>query len=117
MDLARETSMKRGGGPASVSNIISGSGTGGINFWGGDLDFVGGNVPESVGSACGIPQTYDKAEGKTSEGRDLDKQGSHKGVQVSGNLDTGVYIDKRQAAVVDWLALRPILEICDRETG
>ena len=29
----------------------------------------------------------------------------------------GTYIDKRQATVVEGVALRPILEIYDRETG
>ena len=29
----------------------------------------------------------------------------------------GAYIDKRQATVAGWVALRPILEICDRGTG
>ena len=29
----------------------------------------------------------------------------------------GAYIDKRQATVAEWVTLRPILEICDRETG
>ena len=28
----------------------------------------------------------------------------------------GAYIDKRQAAVVEWVHLRPILEVCDKET-
>ena len=29
----------------------------------------------------------------------------------------GAYIDKRQATVVEWVALRTILDIGDRETG
>ena len=29
----------------------------------------------------------------------------------------GTYIDKRQMTVAEWVALRPIIEICDRETG
>ena len=29
----------------------------------------------------------------------------------------GTYIDRRQATVVEWVALRPILDVCDRETG
>ena len=48
-----------GGVPASVRNVLLGSVTGGITLWGGDLLFVGGDVPESGGSARGIPQKYD----------------------------------------------------------
>ena len=29
----------------------------------------------------------------------------------------GAYIEKRQASVEEWVALRPILEVCDKETG
>ena len=28
----------------------------------------------------------------------------------------GTYIDRRQETVSEWVALRPILEVCDRET-
>ena len=27
----------------------------------------------------------------------------------------GMYIDRRQATVAEWVALRPILEVCDKE--
>ena len=33
------------------------------------------------------------------------------------NQTLGAYIDKRQVTVAEWVALRPVLEICDRETG
>ena len=39
-----ETDNDRGGVPARVRNVLSGSGTGGITIWGGDLVFVGGDV-------------------------------------------------------------------------
>ena len=29
----------------------------------------------------------------------------------------GAYIDRRQATVAEWVALQPILEVCDREMG
>ena len=57
MELARKTEMERGRGPASVRNVLSESGAGGITLWGRYLGFVGGDVPEDVKSARGIPQT------------------------------------------------------------
>ena len=33
-----------------------------------------------------------------------------------GNQKLGTYIDKQQIALVEWVALRPIYEVCDRET-
>ena len=40
MDPAREIYKGRGGGPVSVRNALSGSGTGGIIIWGGGLVFL-----------------------------------------------------------------------------
>ena len=34
----------------------------------------------------------------------------------AGTQTLGTYIDKRQVTVAKWVALIPILEICDRET-
>ena len=61
MDPARETAKEIRGEPASVSNVLSGSGAGGITLWGGELRFFGSNLLESGRSACGIPQTDDGA--------------------------------------------------------
>ena len=36
----RENAKDRGGGPASVRNVLSGSGAGSITFGGGDLGFL-----------------------------------------------------------------------------
>ena len=36
-------------------------------------------------------------------------------IKEAGIQTLGTYIDKRQATVAEWVALRSILEICDRE--
>ena len=59
MEPARGTSIERGGGPASVRNVLLGSGAGGVTIWGGDLSFVGGNIQEAGGGARGFPQAGD----------------------------------------------------------
>ena len=81
MEPARDTAKYRGGEPVIVRNVLSGSGVVGINIWGGELGLFVGNVPESVGIARGILQTYDGAEGKAAEVRDLEKRGSGKCAQ------------------------------------
>ena len=53
------------------------------------MGFVGGNVQEYVGGARGFPHTGDGSECQAAEVRYLDKSGSGKGTQGSGNLDTG----------------------------
>ena len=79
----------RGGRPASVSNILSGSGAGGVNLWGGDLGFVGGNFQEVGGGTRGFPHTVYRPDVQAAEGRDPETWGSVKCNQGSGNTDTG----------------------------
>ena len=42
---------------------------------------------------------------------------AEKFLEKSGNQFLGNYIGRRQATVAEWVALRPILEVCDRKTG
>ena len=38
-------------------------------------------------------------------------------LKKTGIQSLGAYIDRRQKTVAKWVALRPILEVCNRETG
>ena len=38
-------------------------------------------------------------------------------LEKAGTHSLGTYIDRRQAPVAEWCALRPILKVCDRDTG
>ena len=38
-------------------------------------------------------------------------------LKKEGIQSLGDYIDRRQETVAEWVALRPILEVCDKETG
>ena len=42
---------------------------------------------------------------------------AEKVLETVGTQSLGNYIDRRQAPVTEWVASRPILEVCDRETG
>ena len=66
-----------------------GSSAGSITLWGGDLGFVRVDVPEIGWIARGLTEIDDGVEGKAAEGRDLEKRGSWKGDQGSGNPDAG----------------------------
>ena len=78
-----------GGVPTSVSNVLSVSGVGGINFWGGDLGFISGDVQESGGGARGFSHISDGSEYQVAEGSYLEKRGSGEGTQGRGNSDNG----------------------------
>ena len=38
-------------------------------------------------------------------------------LEKAGTQTLETYIERRQAIVAEWVALRPILEVCDIETG
>ena len=59
-----ENSKERRGESASVRNVLSGSGPGSITLWGRDMILVGVDVPESVGSVCGLHMSNNGEEGK-----------------------------------------------------
>ena len=56
-----ENSKEIRGGTASVKNVLSGSGAGGITIWSRDLGFVGGDVPEDGRISRGITHIDDGA--------------------------------------------------------
>ena len=85
----KETPTDGGGGSISVRNVLSGIGAGSVTIWGGDLGFVGGNIKESSGGACGVSNTCYKREGQASEVQDPEKGSSGEFIQRSGNADTG----------------------------
>ena len=53
-------------------------------------------------------QQEDMTWGQVAADKVLEKAGTH---------SLGTYIERRQATVVEWMASRSILEICDRDTG
>ena len=71
MESDGETVKEGGGGAISVRNVLSGGGPGSTTFWGGDLGFVGGDVPEAGGGSRGIPKEDNTIEGSAAEIRDL----------------------------------------------
>ena len=45
------------------------------------------------------------------------KVAAEKVLEKSGTNSLGTYIYRRQETVAEWVALRPILEVCDRDIG
>ena len=45
------------------------------------------------------------------------KEGTDRVLQAAGTKPLREYIDKRQATVAEWVALRPIFEVCAKKTG
>ena len=79
LEPAVEAATEGGGGATSVRHVLSGGGSGSLNFWGGDLGFVGVDVPEAGGGTHGITKEDNGTYGSSSEGRDLEVCGSREG--------------------------------------
>ena len=45
------------------------------------------------------------------------KEGLERLIQTAGTKPLWEYINKKQAMVVEWVALRPIFEVCAKEKG
>ena len=45
------------------------------------------------------------------------KEGTDRVLQAAGTKPLQEYIDKRKATVTEWVALRPIFDVCENETG
>ena len=49
--------------------------------------------------------------------RNWRKAAAEKVLEKAGTHSLGAYNDRRQTTVTEWVELRPILEVCDRETS
>ena len=76
LDQAREAATEGGGEATSVRHVLSGGVTDSLTFWGEDLGFVRGNVPEAGGGTRGITKSDNWIEGSATEGQDLEVCGS-----------------------------------------
>ena len=95
MDPDRETAKERGDEPASVSNVLSSSGAGGVNLWGGYLCFVGGNFKEAGGGACGFPTQVPGQKAKWQRNRTWRSAAAAMVLKEVGTQSLGTYLDKR----------------------
>ena len=78
---------------------------------------VGANGAEFRGSACGFPAEGEKVKGMRLRDRSCWKAASKIVLQGAETQPIQTYLDRRQATVSEWVALRPRFNVCARETG
>ena len=61
-----------------------------------------------------MPCIGDGKEGQAAEGWYKEKRSSGSVLKVVGTQTLGMYVDKRQEIVSEWVALRPIIKVCNR---
>ena len=77
----------------------------------------GANGAEVRGISCGFPVTYHKDKGKALEGWVMMTGDGKTVFQGEGTHPLWTYVDRRQATVAEWVALRPILGVFARDIG
>ena len=114
---AGETVKEGGGGAVSVSNVLSGGGTGIITLWCRDLGLVGGDAWKLEWVHMGLLRQIIGQREKRKRERTWQSTIAEKFIKEAVIQSLGKYIDKRQKIVAEWVLLRPILEVCNKETG
>ena len=106
MELDGETTKEGGRGTASV--LLFGAETWVL------LTAMSWNL-EEVHMVLPIQITGQKAKRQRDE--NCQSEAAEKVLKEAGNQSLGAYIDKWQATVAEWVALKPILDIFDKKTG
>ena len=107
-----------GGGPDHVCSVLQSDGIGGDFFRGKDVGLVRGHGEEDIRVPHGFFVAGDGEIGKEVNEWDLETGRGQSSVEGGGKQDIRTYIDRRQVTVAQWVALRPIFEVCvQEETG
>ena len=77
----------------------------------------GANGEEVRGGTCGFPAAGYNKKGKAAEGQVVAAGGKKKVLQGARTQPLQTYVDRRQTTVAEWVNLRPIFDVCVRETG
>ena len=107
-----------GGGPYHFCGILQSGGTGGAPVRGGDVGLISGHGEADSGGphVFFLRQVTGKRERRRQDGT-WRQEGAESVLKAAGTQDIRTYINRRQAKVAQWVAVRPIFEICVRETG
>ena len=106
MELDGETAKEGGRGTASV--LLFGAETWVL------LTAMSWNLEEVH---VGLPRQITGQKAKRQRDENCQIEASEKVLKEAGNQSLGAYIDKWQATVAEWVALKPILDIFDKKTG
>ena len=117
MGAAWEVSTEVGGGDVRLGKVLLRVSSGGAVVWGGEMGDIGANGTEVRGSACGFPAIDKNSKSKRLRDGSWRKATAKKVLQRADTQPLQTYVDRRQATVSEWVALRPIFDICVRDTG
>ena len=84
-------------------------------FRGGELEFSEGMSRKLEDIHVGLLMRITRNRAVRQKDRTWRKVSAATVLEKSGTQPLGAYIDRRQATLAEWVALRPILEVCDKE--
>ena len=83
-------------------------------FRGGELEFSEGMSRKLEGVHVGFLMQITRHGAVRQKDRTWRQESAETVLEKSGTQPLGTYNDRRQAIVVEWVALRHILEVCDK---
>ena len=114
---ARETTSTGGGRYQGVGKFIKGSGAGNSIVWVGNVGPFGVNGKEDRGDTHVVPAN-DRGKRANQLGDGTWGIPGAEGIrEAAGTQSDRIYIEQWQTTVAQWVALRPLVEVCVRETG
>ena len=114
MEPNGETDKEGRGRNASICNVLLGGTTGGTTHWGGDTGLVRGDFPNMAGVHVGFLGKITGQKEKRQRDGTWISEAAEKVLKEAGTQSSRAYIDKRKLIVVELVALRTILEVCDK---
>ena len=107
-----------GGGSSHIFDILQSGGAGGATVQCGDVGDINGRGEAIIRGTNVFFTTGEREKGKRSLYRNYQQERAESILKVAGTQYVRTYIDRRQAMVVQWVALRPLFEFCaQQETG
>ena len=110
--------LRREGADSSVSEKFYGALVQAVLFFGAEMWVLSAPMAQSLeGVHVGFLRKAKKLKAERLRERLCWKAASKKVLQGAETQPIQTYLDRRQATVSEWVALRPIFNVCARETG
>ena len=117
LEPAGEDAPEGGDGATSVCHVLSGGGPGSPNFRAETWVLSETMSRKLEGVHVGFLRQITGQRVEIRDDGTWPQVAADKFLEKAGTQYLGDYIERRQESVTEWVALRTILEVCDREIG
>ena len=115
--MSQEDTVEGGGGSVHLRKVLSRGNTGGDVVWGGDVGVLAPMEQRLEVISVRFLIQVTKLKEKSLRVGSWRKVATNKVLQGEETQLLQIYLDRRQATVVEWASLRPIFGVCVRGVG